>query len=298
MASWLFQPFYCFGGDAKMRHKKIGWILSLLVVTLLTTISTTAQAKTKKTVYQKSSTPTVFFHGYDGTAGSFDGMMSRITKLGAAKKELVITINADGTLGTVTGELSHKKNNPMVQVLFADNENNEWNQAEWVKTTLSYLRDTYQVKKVNLLGHSMGGVDILRYLGNDGADKTLPTVQKFVSLGAPFNEFVDTSTEQTVDDLLQNGPTTDHSRYTDYQSMIGNIPSKMKVLLVAGQMSATDLSDTMVPVTSALAVHALLTQNGNQVQYKIMMNTKHSGLHESKTVDKTVSKFLWGKTTK
>ncbi len=45
-----------------------------------------------------------------------------------------------------------KATNPIVQVLFEDNKNNEWNQTEWIKNTLLYLQKNYQVNKANIVG--------------------------------------------------------------------------------------------------------------------------------------------------
>ena len=111
--------------------------------------------------------------------------------------------------------------------------------------------------KVNIVGHSMGGVSGLRYLATYGQDQSLPQVQKFVALGAPFNEFEENST-QSLNDMLKNGPAVTTSRYQDYQQLIDNVPATTQFLLVGGQLSETDASDGTVPLSSALAVYALL----------------------------------------
>ena len=59
----------------------------------------------------------------------------------------------------------------------------------------------------HIVGHSMGGVSGLRYLGTYGQDTSLPKIEKFVSIGAPFNDFIDTSQQQTIETELENGPT-------------------------------------------------------------------------------------------
>ncbi len=60
-----------------------------------------------------------------------------------AVKELVLIVEADGQI-QAEGDLSGKADNPMVQVLFEDNKNNEWNQAEWIKSCLLYLKENYR----------------------------------------------------------------------------------------------------------------------------------------------------------
>ena len=94
----------------------------------------------------------------------------------------------------------------------------------------------------------MGGVSGLRYLGTYGQDTSLPKIEKFVSIGAPFNDFIDTSQQQTIETELK----TVHrksSRYLDYQEMINVVPEKLPILLIGGQLSLTDLSDGTVPLS-------------------------------------------------
>lgn len=252
----------------------------------------TVASTSKQTEIKKSKIPTVFFHGYQGTRGSFGHMLQRMEDDGYGKQELVLTVAVDGSV-TAEGELSGKANNPFVQVLFADNENNEWNQADWVKAVLIYLQTNYAIEQVNVVGHSMGGVSSFRYLTAYGYDNTLPQINKFVAMGAPFNEFVDSTQSQSLEEVLANGPTELSTRYTDFQSGITNIPKQIRFLLIAGQLSDSEYTDGTVPLTSALAVHGLLKNNANPVDYQIFMQTKHSGLHESTSVDKAVEHFLW-----
>ncbi|MBO0480817.1 alpha/beta fold hydrolase [Candidatus Enterococcus courvalinii] len=260
--------------------------------------SSSASTQTVKTSQtndapKKSTTPTLFFHGYSGTVNSFKGMLQRLEKNQLAKQSLQLTVSPDGMV-QATGELNQQAENPMVQVLFTDNVNNEWNQTEWIKNCLAYLQTAYGVEKVNFVGHSMGGVSALRYLATYGQESSSPQVEKFVAIGAPFNDFVDDSA-QTLSDELVNGPAVTSSRYQDYQQMIDHVPTQTKVMLIAGQLSQTDLSDGTVPLNSALAVFALLTQHGNQVEEHVVEgdNASHSMLHENQEVDQLVQKFLW-----
>lgn len=139
-----------------------------------TKTNTTAVSDKEKTVessklIEKTTIPTLFFHGYSGTENSFKGMLQRLEKNQKAVKELVLIVGADGQI-QAEGDLSGKADNPMVQVLFEDNKNNEWNQAEWIKSCLLYLKENEGIDKVNIVGHSMGGVSALRYLGTYGQD--------------------------------------------------------------------------------------------------------------------------------
>lgn len=242
----------------------------------------------------KTTTPTLFFHGYQGTANSFGHLISRFEKDDLGTKELVLTVGTDGTV-TSEGTFTRSANNPLIQVLFADNQNNEWNQAEWVKAVLVYLQETYGVETVNIVGHSMGGVSSFRYLTAYGYDESLPQVAKFVALGAPFNEFIDSTATQTMEDVLNNGPQEQAQRYLDFVAGIANVSQETNFRLIGGQLSETDLSDGMVPLSSALAIHSLLMSHNIPVSSHIIQGVNHSGLHESDEVDTLIEDFLWDK---
>ena len=253
---------------------------------------TTATSK-EKSVSTKSAVPTVFIHGYGGTINSFGGMIQRLSNEGKTKKEMLITVQADGTLN-VDGQLSKEKDNPSIQVLFAANKDNEWNQTEWIYNVLKYLKQQ-GVDQVNLVGHSMGGVSSLRYLTTYGQPNDASAIKKFIAIGAPFNDFDDTANNQSIDGLLQNGPNTQASRYVDYSNGINNVPNKLPVLLLAGKLNENDMSDGTVPLSSALAAYSLLKTHGNPIDYQIFTgsNAQHSQLHENPAVDKAVANFLW-----
>ncbi|MGM0140111.1 hypothetical protein IGI65_002590 [Enterococcus sp. DIV0755b] len=262
------------------------------------TSSNSAQAKPEKkeetTVVKKtkSAVPTLFIHGYSGTENSFGGMLKRLEKSDIAKKEVLMKVSPAGEV-TLIGQLSGKKDNPLIQVLFEDNKNNEWSQTEWLYNCLATLKKA-GINQVNLVGHSMGGVSGLRYLMTYPNDETQPQILKFVAIGAPFNDFLDASESQSVADLLKNGPNEVSSRYQDYQNLVGNLDQKIQILLLAGQLDQNNFSDGTVPLTSALSVNALLSQT-NKVTSKIFYgaNAQHSQLHENKAVDQAVANFLW-----
>lgn len=252
----------------------------------------TATSTSVQPTVSKTKVPTVFIHGYSGTINSFKSMLNRMEATGNLTQEMLIEVAADGELNP-TGALSGEANNPTVQVIFESNKDNEWNQTEWIRNVLAYLKATYEVDTVNLVGHSMGGVSSFRYLFTYPGESDLPEVAKFVAIGSPFNEFIEL--DDSVQDILTNGPSAWSTRYSEYTTASVQVPVAVEVLLVAGQLSDTDWSDGTVPLNSALAIYSLLTNQGNQVIEEIMVGeaASHSGLHENTEVDQLVAEFLW-----
>ncbi len=238
--------------------------------------------------------PTLFIHGYKGSEGTFSGMVSRFEARSFGKKVLTITVQPDGSVSE-TGEWQEQTNNPLILVVFADSKNNEWNQADWIKAVLSYLNNMHQIDEVNLVGHSMGAVSSLRYLITYGSEGSLPTVNRFVAIGAPFNDFVTGNEEQTLDELNQNGPLVMSERYRDFAAGIQNYPKETTMLNIVGDIQDESEGDGIVPIKSGLAISHLMQTNGLEYRYEVITGLKayHSQLHENTQVDALVADFLW-----
>lgn len=242
----------------------------------------------------QTAVPTLFIHGYGGTARSFKGMLSRFEENSWGKNELTLTVQPDGIISEI-GEWKNESNNPMIQVLFADNKNNEWNQAEWIKDVLTYLKTVYQINEVNLVGHSMGGVSSFRYLVTYGNEKTLPIVTNFVAIGAPFNDFLSGNEEQSLNDLTQNGPLVSSERYNDFTTRIKQYPKMTKMLNIVGNLQDGSEGDGTVSVRSGLSIGYLMQTTEMNYREEIVTGSQasHSQLHENTQVDELVADFIW-----
>ncbi|MGX6969877.1 alpha/beta fold hydrolase [Vagococcus bubulae] len=290
-----------------MRLKKflIPMIFLLVVLTACQTkpqekksITATTSEKIESNI-NYTNVPTLFIHGAGGGRGSMGHMINRLASQDVATKSLVIIVSSDGSISTENKLDSNQfsEDNPMIQVLFRDNRNNEWEQARWIKLVLEFLQKEYGMKEANIVGHSMGGISGLRYLLQDSQTTDLPKVNKLVAIGSPFNEFIDTLTSQSLDDLLTSGPNEKSDRYILYENELSGLSKEISLLLIAGKLSDDNLSDNVVPLSSSLAVNAMLLEHGNQVEHVLIegKGADHSGLHENQEVDEIVSQFLWDK---
>lgn len=243
--------------------------------------------------YTKTSTPTLFIHGYSGTKNSFGKMIKRIEDNNSGKKELVLNVTANGEIKP-DGEITGDSNNPMVQIIFENNKSDEWSQSDWIKNCLEYLKTEYKINNVNIIAHSMGGASTLRYLINNNTED-LPVIKKFIAIGTPFNNFIELQNNETLDSLIKNGPMIKSNRYLDYEKNIDKISSNLEILLIAGDVEDGSFGDEAVPMADALSIISLFKNNGNKIVYEKYFgkNAQHSALHENKDVDKKVSDFLW-----
>ncbi|MBF2398074.1 alpha/beta hydrolase [Listeria marthii] len=258
----------------------------------------TANKTTKKTVNPVSeiAIPTLFVHGYSGTANSFGGMIDRLADEGDVTKSLVMTVAADGTVST-DGNYDKFSNNPTIQVVFEDNKSSMDNQAQWIQNVMKELKNNYHIEKVYAVGHSMGGVSLTSYIEKVGSDKAYPILEKLVLIGSPLNGLVIGDDGVTAYDLTDKGPKQSSDRYSEFMKNKQKIPTHLRVLNIAGDTLDGTKSDGSVSVASALSGKFIFEGQAESYQEKTFTgkNAAHSKLHENTDVDAEVSDFLWGK---
>ncbi|MDT0016241.1 alpha/beta hydrolase [Listeria swaminathanii] len=257
----------------------------------------TANKTTKKTENPVSeiAIPTLFVHGYSGTANSFGGMINRLADEGDVTKSLVMTVASDGTVST-EGTYDKFSNNPTIQVIFEDNKSSTENQTQWIQNVMKELKNNYHIEKVYAVGHSMGGVSLTSYIEKVGSDKAYPVLEKLVLIGSPLNGLVIGDDGVTAYDLTDKGPKQSSDRYSEFMKNKQNIPTHLRVLNIAGDTLNGTKSDGSVSVASALSGKFIFEGQAESYKEKIFTgkNAAHSKLHENTDVDAEVANFLWG----
>lgn len=260
----------------------------------------TAETKKKETATKETTStseiaiPTLFVHGYSGTANSLGGMINRFASNGDVTKSLVMTVATDGEIST-TGTYDKFSHNPTIQVIFENNKSSMVNQTLWIESVMKELKHNYHIEKVNALGHSMGGVSLTNYIEKTGNDTAYPVIEKLILIGAPLNGLVIGDNGITAYDLTEDGPKQSSERYSNFIKNKQNIPSQLNVLNIAGDTLDGTKSDGSVSVASALSGKFIFENQVASYEEKVFTgkNAAHSKLHENNDVDTMVTEFLW-----
>lgn len=237
--------------------------------------------------------PTIFIPGYMGNRFSFSSLIRRFHKIYGAHKSMVIVVNKNGSL-EIRGTIA--KYRPMIQVLFRDKNNKPDLQAVWLKNICQKLYRDYQVKSVNLVGHSMGSITVFWFLTNY-LSKTDIKVKSVVAMGGPFNDSEIAKTTRKIEShyLTRKGPIYRTKIYRELEKNIDNIPSNIRILNIAGNVGDEVKSDGAVSLSSALSLKYLLINSPKRYSELIIdgREGKHFLLHENNQVDKKIAKFIW-----
>ncbi|EIA20955.1 alpha/beta hydrolase [Listeria fleischmannii] len=273
-------------------------VISLLAVFLISVVSVfivfyvktqQEEAKARETII-----PTVYVHGYKGTANSFGHLLNRVGSSSGTKDiAMQIMVKTNGKL-KVNGYLDSTKQNgdSAIQIIFQDNRASLARQTMWLQNAMRYIREEEHIKTVNLVGHSMGGLAILNYLEDTPVDAAYPVPQKFVAIATPFNGINKADYFKLQKDPAAHDLKTGSDALKNLVKNKRKIPQNIQMLAIAGDRNHSG-SDGLVDVDSVFYAKTFFPKTNYQERLISGKDITHSGLHENFEVDALLSQFLW-----
>ncbi|WP_084268685.1 alpha/beta fold hydrolase [Oceanobacillus damuensis] len=265
-----------------MRNKRMRMVTAAGMLLFGMIIILNLPNKTKSELYLGE--PTVFIHGYKGTANSFGFMLNRFEKkYGWGNKGLIYRVSKEGQIRDFN--MSKGKHAPaFVQIILENNRASFADSTEWISNVLKHMKEKYYIDSVNLVGHSMGGIISVKYaMDYDGKD--YPRVNKIIAIGSPFDGIY----SEEYFHIHQDAAAMDLKPGSLALQLLkeGTFPADIEVLSIGST------GDVIALPESVQALRTIIP-NGN-LQEIIIENEKlgHSALHENKEVDKMIHSFLW-----
>lgn len=228
--------------------------------------------------------PTVFVHGYKGTANSFGYLLDRFeNKYNWGNKALVYKVSPRGKVHVYN--LHKGRINPaFVQVIFENNRASIEDGAQWLSAVLDHMKKYYYIDTVNLVGHSMGGLVSVKYL-ESYQDDTKTKVEKLITIGSPFGGIY----AEEYFQIHRDAGATDLKPGSAALQLLkeGTIPGDVDVLSIGST------GDTVAVPESVQSIRTIISRD--QLQEIMIENDTlgHSALHENEEVDKIIHSFLF-----
>ncbi|WP_430534104.1 alpha/beta fold hydrolase [Listeria rocourtiae] len=270
--------------------KKSLWMGLLSAIFVVAAILLLIQLNGAHREVSQSATPTIFIHGYRGTDRSLHGMIRRFDQqYDWATDALTVKVSPTGDI-SVKGSYDEKRaDNPLINVVFADNRATVTQQSLWTKKVMRYLQDHYNVTKFNAVGHSMGGGAWVSYLASYANKPDYPEVQKIVFLAVPFYPEEYVNGDQEVDLINANAI---HTKFA--KQMEQRLKSTTEIMIIGGNLEDGSNSDGEVKIDSVMYGKELFKNQYVEAHTLTGPTAKHSNMHELPVVDQYVAKFLWG----
>lgn len=231
-------------------------------------------------------TPTLFVHGYGGGYGSEKNMIADLSQESDFRQVLRYDIASNGKL-TVTGHWQPQVKQPLIAIVFKTGKPND----KGLSLVLNHLKNHYQLKAFNAVGHSAGANAWVNWAVNSEKDER-PDLQRLITIVGPFNGFngLTKNYNQQQIELDQDGkPQVMYEMYQAINDKKRNFPETASVLNLYGNIG--DDTDGTVPVDSARALNYLVKGRAKAYIEKEIRNKKaqHSQLHNHNTL---VSHYL------
>ena len=237
--------------------------------------------------------PTFFFFFWGSSANAETQMANAAKKAGVSNTIIQADVSKNGTV-KLKGTIPKNAKNPIIKVNLEDNQSGK---TSYVKDVITAISNKYHYAKINLVGHSMGNLQIANYINENYDNKKLPKINKVVSIAGHYDGYLGEEAGQKA--KIQNKKTGEPDIYSDgFKQLLPlrkHYPRQIEVLNIYGNKEDGSNSDGSVSVASAQSYKYLI--NGRAKSYREVeikgKNAQHSKLHENKEVDKLLIDFLW-----
>ncbi|WP_279036150.1 alpha/beta hydrolase [Lactobacillus intestinalis] len=285
-----------------MKKRRFIFMLLLGISLILSACSKDSQNSqgNKKTII--TSTPTLFFHGGGSSYHAEEHMVNAAEKAGVTKDVIRADVSDNGKV-TLIGSWPKNAKNPICEVNYENNRQLDFNKhGVYATNVVKALQNRYGIKKINMVGHSLGNISIIYYMLKNGNNKKMPQLQKQVDIAGHFAglDFKDlpSAIKMPVGMKLnaQGKPNKMNATYKQMTGVRKTYPKdQVRVLNIIGDIG--NHSDGRVENISSESLKYLVADRARS--YRLVKftgkNAQHSKLHENIQVDKVLIKFLWDK---
>lgn len=285
------------------KHKTIIAATLLLVLLLLAVYIFKNNYQKENGASIRIATPTLFVHGWGSSYHAEESMVAYAQKSHATNSVIRADVSPTGKV-TLLGTIKKRAKNPIVEVnlqnnksIFAglSNQTSAMNKSSnYIKDVITTLQKRYRFNRINLVGHSMGNLQIAYYLRNNATNAHMPQLNKQVSIAGHYNGYVGEQGAPNKTVLNRAGkPQKMSAGYRGLLSLRKKFPQKAAVLNIYGDMGSG--SDGDVTVNSARSYRYLVSKRARSYQEKEIRGPRaqHSKLHENTQVDRLLVNFLW-----
>ena len=285
-----------------MKKRRFIFMLLLGISLILSACSKDSQNSqgNKKTII--TSTPTLFFHGGGSSYHAEEHMVNAAEKAGVTKDVIRADVSDNGKV-TLIGSWPKNAKNPICEVNYENNRQLDFNKhGVYATNVVKALQNRYGIKKINMVGHSLGNISIIYYMLKNGNNKKMPQLQKQVDIAGHFAglDFKDlpSAIKMPVGMKLnaQGKPNKMNATYKQMTGVRKTYPKdQVRVLNIIGDIG--NHSDGRVENISSESLKYLVADRARS--YRLVKftgkNAQHSKLHENIQVDNVLIKFLWDK---
>ncbi|WP_270457607.1 alpha/beta hydrolase [Lactobacillus gasseri] len=244
--------------------------------------------------------PTLFFHGGLSNYKGEENMVKAAQKAGVTNSVIRADVDANGKVKLI-GAISKNAVNPIVEVNYRNNvQLNFKEHGRYARNIVQTLQNEYGIKKINMVGHSLGNISIMYYLLQTAHDSEMPKLNKQISIGGHFDGLdfkqlpIAIRQPANLHVNREGKPNKTNSTYREMMKLRTLYPNKQTdILNIIGNIGGN--SDGIVKNASSLSLEYLVAPMAKTYQVvKIFgKNAEHGQLTYNKQVERSIINFLW-----
>lgn len=244
--------------------------------------------------------PTLFFHGGLSNYKSEENMVKAAQKSGVTNSVIRADVDANGKVKLI-GAISKNAVNPIVEVNYSNNvQLNFKEHGRYARNVVQTLQNEYGIKKINMVGHSLGNISIMYYLLQTAHDPEMPKLNKQISIGGHFDGLdfkqlpIAIRQPANLHVNREGKPNKTNSTYREMMKLRTLYPNKQTdILNIIGNIGGN--SDGIVKNASSLSLEYLVAPMAKtyQVVKIVGKNAEHGQLTYNKQVERSIINFLW-----
>ena len=244
--------------------------------------------------------PNLFFHGGLSNYKSEENMVKAAQKAGVTNSVIRADVDANGKVKLI-GAISKNAVNPIVEVNYRNNvQLNFKEHGRYARNVVQTLQNEYGIKKINMVGHSLGNISIMYYLLQTAHDPEMPKLNKQISIGGHFDGLdfkqlpIAIRQPANLHVNREGKPNKTNSTYREMMKLRTLYPNKQTdILNIIGNIGGN--SDGIVKNASSLSLEYLVAPMAKtyQVVKIVGKNAEHGQLTYNKQVERSIINFLW-----
>ena len=244
--------------------------------------------------------PTLFFQGALRNYHGEENMVKAAQEAGVTNSVIRADVDANGKVKLI-GTIPNNAVNPIVEVNYRNNVQLDFKEnGRYARNVVQTLQNEYGIKKINMVGHSLGNTSIMYYLLQAAHNLNLPRLNKQVSIGGHFDGLdfkqLPIAIRQPPNLRVDNEgkPNKMNVTYREMAKLRTLYPTKeIDVLNIIGNIGGN--SDGIVKNASSLSLEYLVAPMAKS--YRVVTitgkNAEHGQLTYNKQVEKQIINFLW-----
>jgi uncharacterized alpha/beta hydrolase family protein len=292
------------GKGALFMRRRFAILTIVVIAVAIGGLAAWHRARAAKQFVQ-SSVPTIFVHGWGSSANAEAKMTHAAKRAGVTETSVRANVAKSGKV-TFNRTIPAHAINPIVEVNLADNKLSAYKHdyvtgykhgGTYVKNVVLALEKQHHYAAINLVGHSMGNLEIINYINDNVNNDRLPKINHLVAIAGHYNGFVGQKTATSRVDPQTGKPTREDASFKPLLSLRQTFPTNTRVLNIYGDMKDGSHSDGDVPVNSAKTLKYLVAgraRSYREVEIK-GKDAQHSKLHNNDQVNRELVNFLWRK---